>query len=687
MEIMRPVWRRLGWIVLLPLAAAGPRATVDVNDGWRFDRADVAGAEAAAFDDGGWQAVRLPHTWNAADGQDGGNNYHRGPGWYRRHLGFDPAWAGRRAYLRVGAANTDAAVYVNGKPAGTHKGGFSAFCFDVTPLLRAGDNVLAVRVDNAKDADVPPLSADFTFFGGLYRGVQLIVTDPLAVSPTDDAGSGVYVRQDAVSADVAKLTVTTVVRNAGDHDQTATVHCDVGGATADVDRPVPAGGTAAVEQHVVVPRPHLWDGRRDPFQYPVHVTVSAAGRVTDAVDERVGLRSFHVDPARGFELNGRPLHLHGVNRHQDHLDEGWAVSAADERTDFTNVMDLGCTAVRLSHYEQSSSFYDLCDGGGVVVWAEIPLVNEITDSAAFGDNAEQQLRELIKQNYNHPAICFWGLFNELHGGKPEPQQLALVRRLNDAAHRLDPTRPTTSASHLAVADPLAMVTDVAAYNRYTGWYGGHPDGWPKTLDQIHAAHPDRCFGLSEYGAGGSVRQHAAEPVPQPKPNAGPHPEEYQAVVHEHAWAAIADRPWLWGTFVWCLHDFASDGRHEGDTAGRNDKGLVTYDGKTRKDAFYFYQANWSDRPMVYVADRRFTPRPAGGGVKVYSNCDAVELRVNGKSAGPATPNGVHVFVWPTVPWAAGENRIEAVGTRGGASVQDACTVTVGSATTGPVQGH
>ncbi len=676
MAMTRTAWRRFGWVGLLALAAAGPRTTVALNDGWRFDRADVSGADAPAFDDAAWQPVTLPHTWNNLDGQDGGNNYHRGPAWYRRHLSVDPAWAGRRVYLRVGAANTDAAVSVNGKLAGTHKGGFSAFCFDVTDLLHGGDNVVAVRVDNAKDAAVPPLSADFTFFGGLYRGVQLVVTDDLSVSPLDDASSGVYVRQDAVSADAARLTVTTVVRNAGDRDRSATVHCDVAGAAADATQAVPAGQTVIVEQHLTVPHPHLWDGRRDPFQYPVHVTVSDGGRVTDAVDERVGLRSFHVDPATGFSLNGHLYRLFGVNRHQDHLDQGWAVSPADERGDFAGIMDLGCTAVRLSHYEQSPSFYDLCDGGGVVVWAEIPLVNDITDSAAFGDNAEQQLRELVKQNYNHPAICFWGLFNELRNGKAEPQEVALVRRLNDAAHRLDPTRPTTSASDQSVADPLAMVTDVAAYNRYTGWYGGHPDGWPRTLDQIHAAHPDRCFGLSEYGAGGSVVQHAAEPVPQPKANTGPHPEEYQAIVHEHAWAAIADRPWLWGTFVWCLHDFASDGRHEGDHAGRNDKGLVTYDGKTRKDAFYFYQANWSERPMVYVTGRRFTPRPAGGGVKVYSNCDAVELRVNGTAVGPTTPNGVHVFVWPHVELVPGENRIEAVGTRGGVRVADGYTVTV-----------
>ena len=671
-------WHRFGWLGMLLVVAAAPmpRSTTPLNDRWTFLRADAAGAEAAAFDDAAWQPVQLPHTWNNLDGQDGGNNYHRGPAWYRRHLPADPAWAGRRVYLRVGAANIDAAVYVNGKQAGTHKGGFAAFCFDVTPLLdTAGDNVVAIRVDNAKDKDVAPLSADFTFFGGLYRGVELIVADPVCISPVDDASSGVYVRQMSVNAELATLHLTARMRNAGSTPAVAKVRVELAGKTQDYDVEVPPDG-APFDFGTTwdVPHPHLWDGRRDAYQYGLKVSVG-----NDLVEQRIGLRSYRTDPEKGFVLNGHPYHLHGVNRHQDRLDKGWAVSADDEVGDAKNIVDLGCTAVRLAHYQQSPAFYELMDKAGIVVWAEIPLVNEITDSAAFGDNAEQQLRELIKQNYNHPSICFWGMFNELHGGKPEPQQIAVVQRLNKAAHAFDPTRPTTSASHLSVKDPLAMITDVAAYNRYTGWYGGNMDGWARTLDDIHAAHPDRCFGISEYGAGGAVSQHEPYPIRQPKPNNTPwHPEEYQAQVHERAWAAMADRPWLWGTFIWNLHDFAVDDRHEGETAGRNDKGLVTYDGKTRKDAFYFYQANWSDKPMVYVADRRFTPRPNGDGpLKVYSNCDAPTVTVNGQPLGPpTTTNKVHVFWWQSVQLKAGENTIDATGTRGGDRVTDRVTVTV-----------
>ncbi len=678
--VMKHKWRRFGWMAILASAAAAPvpRATVELNDHWRFDLADPQGAEASAFDDAGWQAVQLPHTWNNRDGEDGGNNYHRGAGWYRRHLPADPAWAGKRAYLRVGAASMASAVYVNGKSAGTHKGGFGAFCYDITPLLDlTGDNVVAIRVDNAKDKDIAPLSADFTFFGGLYRGVKLIVADPLAVDPTNDGGSGLAVRQDSVSADEAKLTVTTLVRNAGTTDMTATVHCDVAGVTGDATAAVPAGRTVPVEQHLVIAHPHLWNGRKDPFEYPARVTVSDGATVTDEVEDRVGLRSYRVDPDKGFFLNGQPYRLYGVNRHQDFIDKGWAVGAEDERRDAANIVDLGCTGVRLSHYQQSPSFYDLMDRAGIVVWAEIPLVNEVTATDAFADNAEQQLRELIKQNCNHPSICFWGMFNELRGGKLEASELAVARRLNGVAHQLDPTRPTTEANSQGVKDALGRITDVGGFNRYPGWYSGHMGDLGKMLDDMHATYPTTGIGLSEYGGGGAVTQHEPAPVRQPKPGGAWHPEEYQAELHESEWAAIKGRPWIWGSFLWCLHDFAADQRNEGEHAGRNDKGLVTYDGKTRKDTFYFYQANWSDKPMVYVTDRRFTPRPnAEGPVKVYSNCDEVTLTVNGQRLAAVKPNDVHVFAWPTVTLKDGENRIEASGVRGGVTVTDGCTLVV-----------
>lgn len=680
---MTLAWRLalLTAILTVSNAAFGaPRDIRNIDSGWRFIREDVPGAETASFADASWQNVDVPHCWNNIDGQDGGSDYYRGVGWYRRHFGAPRTWAGRLVYLRFGAASNRADVYVNGKLVGSHQGGFSAFTFDITSDLNVGgDNIVAVKVDNSRSAEILPLGGDFTVNGGIYRDVTLEVTDSLCISPLDDSSNGVYVRQDSVSLSEAKLAVTAVIRNASHIVATARVHCEIAGVQADASQQVPADGSVSVELPITVPKPHLWNGLRDPFQYPVTVSVSGSREAGDSVVDKVGLRFFSVDPQSGFILNGQPYRLYGVNRHQDKLDKGWAISQDDEKADYGDIVDLGCTAVRLSHYQQSPSFYSLCDGGGVIVWAELPLVSKITmNSPAFDQNAEQQLRELIKQNFNHPSICFWGLFNELKSSKDaEPDELTLLKHLKKLAHQLDPTRLTTGASNKPPADKLALAPDLAAYNRYTGWYGGDAADWGKTLDDIHIAHPDHPCGISEYGAGGSIFQHSPEPITRPKTTGEWHPEEYQSDVLEHAWSAINDRPWIWGSFMWCLHDFASDGRAEGDHLGRNDKGLVTYDGKTRKDAFYFFQANWSSKPMVYIADRRYTPRATGvGSIKVYSNCDRVELIVNGQSLGSVQPNKVHVFVWPNATLKPGTNLLECKASRAGITVGDQCKVVV-----------
>jgi beta-galactosidase len=412
----------------------------------------------------------------------------------------------------------------------------------------------------------------------------------------------------------------------------------------------------------------------------MRVTLAAGGK-TDVVEQPVGLRFYRVDPSQGFFLNGEHLALHGVNRHQDHLDEGWAITLADHQNDFALMMEMGCTAVRLSHYQHAQEFYDLCDRGGIVAWAEIPLVNRVTNSPAFDANAQQQLRELIKQSFNHPAICFWSLSNELSDGSgagradQEQHQQDIIGKLNGLAHQLDPTRLTTQASSRQVGQKLDTITDVIGYNRYFGWYSGSFTQWPDQLDKIHAANPDRSVALSEYGAGSSIFQHEAA-VKQPKPNGSRwHPEEWECLVHEHAWDAMRTRPWIWGSFIWCLHDFAADQRNEGDHAGRNDKGMVTYDGKTKKDVFYFYKANWSDEPFVHITDSRFTPRPvADAPIKIYSNCENVELKLNGNSLGTVPGNEIHSFVWTKAQMVAGENKLEATGTRDGKSYTDNCTI-------------
>jgi len=681
---------------ILPLgteAVVAPRVAIGLNPDWKFIRQDVAGAEQSSFDDSAWLAVSLPHTWNNLDGEDGGNDYYRGPAWYRRHLSLPDDLGGKSLFLQFGAASSDAMVYVNGKLAGPeHKGMFSAFCYNITPLVNPnGDNVIAVRVTNAKNTAIPPLSADFTFFGGLYRGVRLLALNPLSISPMDDASPGVYVKQVNVTPEHAELQVTAKLRNGGQARSSAAITTDLLDASGAVlqsvatTQPVAAGGNADAVTALGIDYPHLWNGRKDPYLYHVRVTVNQGGVAVDRVVQPLGIRFFSVDPDKGFFLNGQSYPLHGVNRHQDRLDMGWAIHSQEQQEDFNLIMEMGCNAIRLAHYQHAQEFYDLCDHGGLVVWAESCMVNGVTNSEEFDDTARQQLRELIKQSYNHPSICFWSLYNELRASKQKGQdaadfkamidhQIVLVTELNDEAHQLDSTRLTTAASLINEgANPLNMITDVIGFNRYYGWYSDHIDAWPKKLDALHAEIPGRAFCISEYGAGASIFQHELDPK-QPKTNGVWHPEDWQNIVHEAAYKAMKDRPDIWGTFLWNMFDFASDGRAEGDHLGRNDKGLVTYDRKTKKDAFFFYKANWSSEPVVFITDRRYSPRNVDKGpVKVYSNCDSVELKLNGSSLG-TVPGDDCTFVWPDVTLIRGGNRIEADGIRGGKSFTDAITI-------------
>jgi beta-galactosidase len=676
-----------------PSLAATPRTAVNLDADWKFVRQDEVAASDPKFDDSAWAPVRLPHTWNNLDGEvnDGKTKYYRGPGWYRRHLKLDASAAGKSLFIRFDGASIDTAVYVNGKQVGSHKGMFGAFCFDVTSALDpTGDNVIAVRVDNAHDKNVAPQSADFTFFGGIYRDVQLLELDPVSISPMDDASPGVYIKQSSVTADHAELEVRTQLRNASADQTDVTVRCDILDATGTVvksdELKAKLDSTRAMSpdlankiytvQRLTINHPHLWNAKKDPYLYQARISVINGSVITDEVTQPLGLRFFRVDPNEGFFLNGKSYPLHGVNRHQDRIDQGWAITPAEHKEDFDLIMDMGCTGIRLAHYEHAQAFYNLCDQGGLVVWAELCLVNTVTDSPEFDDNARQQLRELIKQNYNHPAICFWSLFNELDAkpGVQKEHQIKLVTELNHLAKELDSTRLTTAASDQGNKNQLTFLTDVIAFNRYAGWYTGKATDWPALLDKMHQELPDRGVAISEYGAGASIFQHELDSK-KPKTSGPWHPEEWQSTVHEQAWAAMKDRHWLWGTFAWCMFDFGSQGRREGDMTGRNDKGLVTYDRKTKKDAFYFYKANWSDASFVHITDARFTPRrPVTQPVKIYSNCDSVELTVNGKSLGSKSPDAIHVFIWPDVQLTDGDNQVKAVGSKAGKTFTDECTI-------------
>jgi beta-galactosidase len=656
------------------------RADVNLDEGWRFIREDVAGAQEPGFHDTRWESINLPHTWNNLDGQDGGANYYRGIGWYRKHFKINGAYQGRELFLKFDGAFSATEVWVNGTQLGQHRGGFAAFVFDATPFLKVGaDNVLAVKVSNAFDPDIPPLSADFTFFGGLYRDVHLLVTDPLQISPLDYSSPGVYLKTTGVSSNAAQLEVTAVISNSAPSVATATIRAVVvdsaSNMVATLTSPlVLAEATASnVVMTATIPHPHLWDGVRDPYLYRVFVQVDQGADTVDLVEQPLGFRFFNLDPDKGFFLNGHPYDLHGTAFHQDGINRGWAVGQEQREKNFALLQEIGATALRLSHYEHADQTYQLADQDGIAIWTEIPVINNITESPGFYENAKQQLTELIHQRYNHPSVICWGIYNEITLRKGPPTT-NLVSQLAALAAKLDSTRPSTCAIAGSDEQPSNWYTKISALNKYLGWYGGKLSDFGPSLDRAHAHYPDRCIGVSEFGAGACIGQHYEEPYVTPPPKGKFHPEEYQNRFHEVYWQALKQRPYIWCKFIWTLADFAADDRDEGETPGRNDKGLVTYDRQIRKDAFYYYQANWTTKPMVYITGHHFTNRLADSfTAKVYANCDSVELSLNGISQGTRTSTNC-IFTWP-VTLRGGTNTVHALGKKDAATVTDSLTWT------------
>ncbi len=667
-------------LVMGPVAADAARIDMLIDDHWTFMRANPPGAEKVGFDDSHWNQVSVPHTWNAFDGEDGGNDYYRGTAWYRKTFRLDDSLKSRSIMVRFEAVSLVATVYVNGSEVGTHRGGFAAFCFDVTPYVKFGEaNLIAVKVSNARDRDVTPLSGDFTVFGGIYRHVHLLILPRLSISPLDFGSSGVYLTQRDASTSVAHIDAAAIVRNADDQSRTATVEWKVvddhGKTVTQQSSTSIIGGKSSgtVRGRLTIENPHLWQGRKDPYLYTVITEVRESGRSYDRVDQPLGIRFYRVDPEKGFFLNGNAYPLHGVNRHQDRMNMGWAITENEQREDFALIKELGCTVVRLAHYQHAQTFYDLCDKGGMVVWAELALVDHITESPAFTENCKQQIKELILQNYNHPSICFWSMENELI---PDPNPAAygsLVKQLHEEAKTLDSTRLTTVASrgNYDGATSINTSTDVIGYNVYKGWYEGKAEDFAAYVDGMHRRFPDKPMAISEYGAGAGITQHEYPPH-QPEPGGPWHPEEWQAFVHETIWKAMETRQFLWGTFVWNMFDFASDGRSEGEYLGRNDKGLVTYDRKIKKDAFYWYKSNWNPEPMVHITSKRYNPRPAGPtAVKVYSNCPSVELRVDGIVLGQKKVDE-HIVMWEGIPFEEGKHAVQVRGIGRGDGVVVSC---------------
>ncbi|MFB6319145.1 glycoside hydrolase family 2 TIM barrel-domain containing protein [Saccharicrinis sp. FJH54] len=652
------------------------RINMNINDSWRFGSGTESEVVKTDFNDSGWNIVNLPYTWNGLDGQDGGNDLFRGVRWYRKTLFAESAWEGKKVFLRFGSANMKTDVYINGTAVGAHTGGYAAFIFDISEYLNFdAENVIAVKVDNSASIDAPPLSGDFSFFGGITRDVELIITDKVFISPLDYASPGVYITPHNITENKADVNIQVLVGNhntgSKNVEVTAYIRNMAGEMTDSVKTSVSVDPEAIVKatMDIDVENPVLWDAMLNPYLYSVEVSLKSDNSINDAVIQPLGFRTFSVDADTGFVLNGKKYNLHGVCLHEDRPDVGRAISNENRREDLEILQDLGCTYLRLVHYQHGEYTYDYCDSAGMILSTEVPLVNRINSTTAFTQNSRSQLNELIKQNYNHPSVFFWGMFNEInfHTG---PDPAALISELNTLAHQLDSTRLTTGAAQNDEAE-THWVLDVCGWNKYMGWYDGSFEDFGPWADWLRSAHPGTKIGLSEYGAGASIYHHQESSV-RPNPGGQFHPEEYQCDYHEAYYQAMLERPFIWSSAVWVAFDFASDYRNEGDAAGINDKGLVTRDRKVKKDAFFYYKANWSDDPFVYITSRRFTERTNGNTkVKVYSNCDSVELKVNNELF-ESLKSENHIFTWQDINLIKGENKILVNGYSGGNTFVDSC---------------
>lgn len=669
--------------------AAHGRNVQTLSEGWSFFYAGEEALEEAAaadYEAADWESISLPHTWNALDAQDGGNDYARGYGWYRLTFPWEDAMEGKSVFLKFYGASMLSDVYVNGEAAAHHEGAYTAFTVDVTDFLKAGeDNVLAVRCDNRKTEDVAPQGGDFSVQGGLYRRVELICTDPVHVDALNLGSNGLFLTTTDVSAESAALTVKADIVNDSDSEQVVAVKAvlanpDTFEEVAAVENPafdvasmapggevaaaeqtltIPAGGSIPFEEVITVENPRLWNGKADPYRYEVTLTVASEDGMEDVVKDYVGFRYFTVDPDKGFFLNGQPYQLHGVSRHQDVRDIGYALSLEDHERDFGILYDLGANAVRLAHYPQDPWFYELCDRYGIAVWAEIPHVGGTLNTDAFFENLKLQLQEMIRQQYNRPSIFFWGLQNEIK----DEEVVERMELLNTIAHEEDATRVTTQA--IERANPPIYPTDVIAYNIYPGWY--YEGTVADMMDAAYALEDARPLGISEYGAGSNIAQHEENAQLSIGQSRGQwHPEEFQSNWHEAALKDISEREFIWCNFIWNLFDFASDGKAEGGQYGINDKGLVTHDRQIKKDAYYLYKANWNpDDLFVHFTSQRYATRDYElNEIKVYSNLPELSLKVNGEDYGTVENNGFGVFKWENVPLQIGENTLVAEGADG-----------------------
>ncbi len=629
------------------------RSKTYLDSGWMFTKTDIPTPLTCLPTD--WERVSVPHTWNNLDGQDGGNDYFRGGCWYAKALNVTKQ-NGRCYWLEFEGVNSVADVYVNSTHVAHHEGGYSTFRADITDVI-TGNDIVWVRADNSENPEVYPQMADFTFYGGIYRDAALVevAESHFELGHYGDYGFKVIPK---LMGDRAEITLSASITNP---TEAQTVVFNIMSGEENIAQcVVPANAANAT---VTINNPHLWNGRFDPFLYKAEAVLLDGNTEIDNVSANFGIRTYHVDPEKGFILNGKPYPLRGVSRHQDREAVGNALTHEHQDQDIKLIAEVGANTIRLAHYQHSQYFYDLCDKYGMVIWAEIPFISMYEPKAT--PNTLEQMRELIYQNINHASVCFWGISNEISIGGESDELIDNLNQLEKLCKELDPSRMTTIAhvSMVPTDSPMQRITDVVSYNHYFGWYGGDVSQNGPWFDEYHRLNPDIPLGVSEYGAEGILTWHSATP------ECRDYTEEYQAHYHHEMLKTFATRPYLWSTHVWNMFDFGSDMRDEGGVKGRNNKGLVNFDRTIKKDSFYIYKAFWSNEPFVHVCGRRFVNRVVGTTtITVYSNCERVEL--NGVSVEGADK----AFVFENMPLELGENIFKARGFSGDVVCEDTIVI-------------
>ncbi|WP_282122947.1 glycoside hydrolase family 2 protein [Algibacter mikhailovii] len=636
------------------------REHIKITD-WVFKKGNTYNAEKINFNTDDWDDIEVPHTFSMDAINE--NGYYRGTAWYRSKIEIPATMQNKRVFIRFEAAGHEATVYINGKRIGQHSGGYSAFCYDITGHIKLGtDNNIAVKVTNEPNFKrIPVTDKLFNIYGGIYRPVQIFATPETHISPSHFASSGVFFKQEEIDTNLAKLVLETHLQGNKDEDVKLkyTIKNALGQTVLEDSKNVTfRSDSEIVETPIQIQSPILWDGRKNPHIYSAEIELITKN-TSDKITQTFGIKTYKVDPKTGFYLNDELYSLHGVAMHQEWKQHGPALKEENHQKDMAIVDEIGATTLRLSHYQHSESTYDLADEKGILVWSEIPFVHDY--SGREFENAKQQLKELIFQNYNHPSIYVWGLWNEVRAYQsPDEPCVQLTKELNELAHSLDKTRLTISASDRGITSNMGGISDLQAWNKYFGWYTGEYKDLGKWLDESNQTNPEIGISISEYGAGGNIFQQDITKLD--KPFGEFFPEQDQTYCHEVSWKIIKDRPFVWSSYVWNIFDFSAGDWNRGGIPYTNHKGLVTFNRTVKKDAFYFYKANWSQAPVLYIAERRHNERiKANTYVKVYTNQTKVTLYVNGKKVSKKKcTSDINIVTFEDIELKTGANQIKVI---------------------------